>query len=503
MRNSDVSGFEVPDRDVIFGWIKDMYGLGPRRPGTEADHRCEDYLAGRLEEMGFSDVKKDPIPIRVWEAREFKLEVAARGAGFEQVESHFIPYTTFTPESGVEAEMVYVSPKQPQGRALKNVRGKIVVTDIEYPQLDTKMLEKLSFFVHDPTGDVREVSHKAVWVRLNWWIYEQAAAQGAAGFIGILKDHYRDGQRQYAPYGFKEDDILDKSLPGFWVDRFRGEQLREQAKRGGSRARLLLRGRLEQGVTHNVSGIIPGETDETYLVGCHHDAPFDSAVEDASGCSIALATAHHFSKTRELRRTLMVNFSAGHFYGSIGTRALIKRNRGGLLDRMALEFHVEHIARQAIEGPDGDLVVLDSPEPMGGFVTLNRYIRRAIEKAVVEQGMAPTVLLPPEGPLGAFPPTDGGDYHLEGVPLINFIGCPIYLLNAEDTLDKVATEYLQPTARAVVSVLRDIDGVPLQRLRRNHYPVRTAAMKLLFHVMQPVARAKGMAENTLPPELDV
>ncbi|MCC7111979.1 MAG: hypothetical protein IT382_21975 [Deltaproteobacteria bacterium] len=43
-------------------------------------------------------------------------------------------------------------------------------------------------------------------------------------------------------------------------------------------------------------------------------------------------------------------------------------------------------------------------------------------------------LLRPEGPLGPYPPTDGGDWCEAGVPLVNFISNPVYLVNSEDDL---------------------------------------------------------------------
>ena len=40
-------------------------------------------------------------------------------------------------------------------------------------------------------------------------LYHEAAKRGAAGFIGILVDHYAGGRKYFAPYGFKEKDIIE------------------------------------------------------------------------------------------------------------------------------------------------------------------------------------------------------------------------------------------------------------------------------------------------------
>lgn len=479
-------GPEAPDE--MFGWIEDMYALGPRRPGTEPAHRCEDYLADTLKKIGFKNVRKDPISIRVWQADRYKLTA---GASDSDVPAHYIPYTAFTPPEGVEGKLLYVKPRDAASRLLGSWKDRIVVADIRFPKLDASALKKFALAAHDPEKTLN-VSHCATWVRLRWTLYREASKRGAAGFIGILTDHYAGGHNYYAPYGFKEKDIHDKPIPGFWVDRVHGAEIRRLAKKGNARAKLLLTGEMNGGVTHNVIGELEGETDETFIIGCHHDSPFGSAVEDASGCAVGLAAAKHFARTRELKRTLIAAFTAGHFYGSIGTRTFIDRNLNGMLKKTALEFHVEHIAREAVERPGGKLEVLDRPEFSGAFVSFNRRIKRAVWKAFVEENLTRTLLLPVEGPFGNYPPTDGGDFHLAGVPIVNVISPPIYLLNAEDTPDKVAKDRLVPTARAVVRVLRELDGVPLSRLKRNDYPVRTALMKLLSRFVHLKAIAKGI-----------
>ncbi len=129
---------------------------------------------------------------------------------------------------------------------------------------------------------------------------------------------------------------------------------------------------------------------------------------------------------------------------------------------------------------------------MGAFVPFNRRIKRAVWTSIVEEGLERTILLPPHGPLGEFPPTDGGDFHLEGVPMVNFISPPIYLLNEEDTLDKVAVGRLAPTARTVIDVLRRIDGASLNSLRKIDYPIRATLMHGLKHVVKLRASIMGV-----------
>src|SRR5208283_42850 len=49
---------------------------------------------------------------------------------------------------------------------------------------------------------------------------------------------------------------------------------------------------------------------------------------------------------------------------------------------------------------------------------------------------------------GPSPTTDGGPFHLAGVPLVNFLTAPFYLFDAIDTLDKIHRPSLVPVTPA-------------------------------------------------------
>ncbi|MFA6448190.1 MAG: hypothetical protein WCX65_01870, partial [bacterium] len=253
------SAFVMPAENEMFSWIEDMYALGPRRAGTRADHLCEDYLANHLKAAGFDRVYKTPIPIRVWQPDKFMLEAqSASGGGFSALPSHYIPYTAFTPGEGAEGEPLFVRQHDIGRIPPSKWKNRIVVADIEFPEINAGSLEGLSFFTNDPDKNIKKTLHPAPWIRFHWEIYLEAAKHGAAGFIGVLKDHYAGGQNYYAPYGFMEKDIHDKPIPGFWVDRKTGESLRRIAKNGIRRVKMTLTGDIAPGVTHNVTGVLKG-----------------------------------------------------------------------------------------------------------------------------------------------------------------------------------------------------------------------------------------------------
>jgi hypothetical protein len=466
----------------MFQWVKDMANLGPRRAGSEPGHRCENYLLEKLIEFGLKNVHKEQINVEYWEAQKSSVEIFD-GTEFKMLPSQWIPYAAFTEENGIEAELVYADPsKFIQGG---NWKGKIVVTDICFPKLDVTLLRKFSLGVFDPDNDINEINHPATWVRINWHFYRQAFQKGAVGFIGILKDQPGGSYRMYAPYGFKEKNILDKPLPGFWVSRNDGPFLRESAKKG-MKARLKLTGIRHSELTHNLAGEIPGKNDEIVIIHCHHDSPFMSPVEDASGCSVILALARYFAEKQDVARTILVLFTAGHFYGSIGTRTFINQHKEDIVPRVVLEISVEHIAKEAIENQDGDLVESGRPEGTGIFVPFNSDMVSTVLRSVGNHHLNRVFLLPPEGPLGDYPPTDGGDWYEAGVPIINIISNPVYLLNAEDDFQWVMKERLPKVASVLVDIIREVDGMDKERIGK----VEFKGFKLKMKLIKRLSRAK-------------
>ncbi len=213
------------DADEMMGWIGEIVSRGPRRPGSAAGLAVEADLAARLEGFGFESVRREPIPITAWEATGASLEVlGASGEVERRSEVYPIPYATFTPEEGVEGPVIFVRSAGDAPRAMW--RGAIVVAEVGFPTLDAKLMLRIAMGKHDPDGTLPLVDHPATWVRLGWHLYREAAARGAAGFVGILKDQPGGTCRMFAPYGFREADILDKPIPGAWVGRDQGAWLR-------------------------------------------------------------------------------------------------------------------------------------------------------------------------------------------------------------------------------------------------------------------------------------
>jgi hypothetical protein len=479
------------DSTLMMEWIKEMSGFGPRRAGSPAGHKNEDFLMEQLMNFGLEAVHKESIPILYRETNKALLELDD-GEGFKPLMAQWIPFSAYTPEQGIEGKLVYADPrKNLQGGDWK---GKIVLTDISFPLLDVKLIAKFSLGQYDPDGTMLDINHPATWVRINWHFYKKAFEKGAIGFIGILKDQPGGSYRMYAPYGFREKDILDKPLPGFWVSRNDGPRLRELAKKGMTRVRMIHTGEHLSETTNNILGEIAGQNDEIVILHCHHDSPFKSPVEDASGCAVVLALARHFAKERDNKRKILILFTAGHFYGSLGTRTFIQRHLKDIVPKVALEITIEHIAKEAIENSEGELVFSGKPEGTGIFVPFNKGVINAVLESIKKNYVDRSFLLPPEGPLGDYPPTDGGDWYEVGVPLINIISNPVYLLNEEDDLEGVMQERLPKVAGAVSDIIRKTDNMSKKAIGLVELP----GFKLKMKIIKQLVKMKTTRLGTRP-----
>jgi hypothetical protein len=479
------------DSTLMMEWIKEMSGFGPRRAGSPAGHKNEDFLMEQLMNFGLEAVHKESIPILYRETNKALLELDD-GEGFKPLMAQWIPFSAYTPEQGIEGKLVYADPrKNLQGGDWK---GKIVLTDISFPLLDVKLIAKFSLGQYDPDGTMLDINHPATWVRINWHFYKKAFEKGAIGFIGILKDQPGGSYRMYAPYGFREKDILDKPLPGFWVSRNDGPRLRELAKKGMTRVRMIHTGEHLSETTNNILGEIAGQNDEIVILHCHHDSPFKSPVEDASGCAVVLALARHFAKERDNKRKILILFTAGHFYGSLGTRTFIQRHLKDIVPKVALEITIEHIAKEAIENSEGELVFSGKPEGTGIFVPFNKGVINAVLESIKKNSVDRSFLLSPEGPLGDYPPTDGGDWYEVGVPLINIISNPVYLLNEEDDLEGVMQERLPKVAGAVSDIIRKTDNMSKKAIGLVELP----GFKLKMKIIKQLVKMKTTRLGTRP-----
>lgn len=453
---------ETPSSDLIYSWLEELCSSPHRRPGTPEGHKAEKWVAKKLKELGVKDVKLDPVPITVWTAPRWSLTV-----GGEKIPSFFVVNTGFTKKEGITAPLVYVGEGSPKDFEGVDVAGKIVVADVPFPYLPSGLLLKYfhsAYAVSDPTGSVGLRSGQYLnFVRENFTgnnteqtapdndVYWQSYKRGAAAICLILRDQPSGSNTHYGPY-----DGVMKPLPALWIGKYEGERLRELAV-GGAEGTFVLQGTAEPGVMHNVWGVLPGVSDEVILVTSHHDSPFVGASEDGAGTVQVLAQAWTWARVpRELRpRTMVFVVDAGHFYGSHGGHAFAREHKD-IMDRTKILITLEHLgAKEVKEGPDGrSYVETGNPALTVMFTSHDPVVLGVVIKALKATRPKSTFPIPSDF-FGESPTSDASGYVMEaGVPVISWIGCPYYLLDAGDTLDKIDRNDLGPIAGTVADMVK-------------------------------------------------
>jgi hypothetical protein len=436
----------VPSTDEMVGWVETICAQGIRRPGSAADVWCEGFIADRFRELGLQDVRFEPVVLPKWEPHSWSLVVASPDTTLE-LECFPLPHTAPAPD-GVEAPL-----------EVDDVSGSIALVTVtlnSWPQSFVR--DRLALRAVDPTNEFDTISQTLPFGPQLQAVMEPSIDAGAVGFIGIF-DAPWESCEYYVPY-----DGEFRPIPGVWISRSDGERVKALLAKGDVTARIVVDSSCEDITTHNVVGTLAGVSDEWLIVGSHHDGPWVSAVEDASGVALVLAQAKYWAQLPQGERphNMLFVLQSGHMVHGAGCRGFID-DHADQLDSVVLEVHLEHTARES-HGEDGKLVAGEAPETSWWFTSRNETLIDAVESALVAEGVQRAFIMPPDV-FGPFPTTDGGFYHAAGVPLVNFLAAPMYLFDAQDTPDKLHEASMVPVTRAAIRIIASTSGVSAAQMR--------------------------------------
>lgn len=448
----------IPRTDEIFGWIETVFARGVRRPGHPADRWAERWIRGRLEAFGLEDVRLEPVDLPMWEDTRTSLEVwpAGRPGRADRIPGFALPHCA--PTRGLEADLLAFEPGM-------DARGKLAAEPFELIRMpQVLMRERAATRVVDPEGALEDLTQVLPFSPRFQQVMEPAIQAGAAGFVGLLTGMPWETADYYVPY-----DGEARPIPGVWVSAANGRRILDMLEAGPVRGRLTVDARRETATCHNVVGTLPGASDEWVMIGSHHDGPWSSAVEDGSGIALVLAQARYWSQVPRERRPhgMMFVLQAGHMAGGAGCRAFIEAHRD-LLPEIVAEIHLEHAAREC-RCENGALVPTDAPEVRWWFTSLNADLEDLVEDALTAEDLRRSLILPPEV-FGPRPTTDGGFYHEEKVPIVQYLTAPMYLFDSQDTLDKIHRPSLGAVTRATVRIVEGLAGHTAAGLRGGMRP---------------------------------
>jgi Peptidase family M28 len=432
----------LPTTELMLGWIRDIVARGIRRPGYPADDATETWAADRFRDLGL-DVRLDPIDVLRWEPRGCSLTVWPAGDPDARRSFPCFPVAYSTPTTGLRASL---------GRLTTgaDVAGKIAVVDNTFLTLPQSVVRLFGTDAYDPENEFATDVQTLPFSTRFQDVMEPAIDAGAVGFVGVIDGLPWDTDQYYVPY-----DAKQRPIPGVWLSPSRGTELKALLAAGPVEGEIVLDADVRPATSHNVIGTLPGASPEWVIIGSHHDGPWASAVEDASGTALVLGQALYWSQVPAAERphNLLFLLNGGHMSGGAGLIAFVTRNRDWL-DQVVLEVHLEHVARRA-RAEAGTLVPTDRPEVRWWFTTRVPALQAAVKEALVQEHLDRSIIMAPDGfpPGSTAPPTDGAFFHPAGVPIVNMLAAPMYLFDAADTVEMIHEPSLVPASRAAARIV--------------------------------------------------
>ena len=398
--------------------------VGPRPAGTPQEARARDWAVKKLKALGFSNVRAEAYTMPVWVRGREEARVIAP---FPQpLVLAALGNSGSTPDAGIEGDIAYfptIADLESAPEAM--VRGKIAFVD--HNMRATQDGSSYGYF-----GAARRLGPSV------------ASKKGAIAILvrSIGTDHHR-----IAHTGVQMWAEGATPIPAAAVSVPDAEQIARIVKRGKPvRVHLILSSQmLADQPSGNVIAEIPGRDPKAGLVvaACHLDSwdQGTGAIDDASGCAIAAASALQVRKGGQPRRTIRVLLAGAEEVGGDGARAYFKAHG---MERHALamesDFGADRIWR------------IDFKLPAG---------HEALEERVAE-AVAPLGI-------GASKQEAGGGADIAplvkaGVPVIDLQqdGTRYFNLHhtPDDTLDKVDPEQLRQNVAAWAVVLNEVANAP-------------------------------------------
>jgi hypothetical protein len=469
----------LPSESEIFGYVKQVYDLGIRRPGWKAAAQAKDLVAENLNDFGFEEVHIDAYPFDLWRENTWSLTIDPEGEAW-QPETYFVPYSGPTPPEGIEAQIIDLGEGEEADFAAADVSGKILLVDLPPTNISWAQMKLFAYMAYDPDKTVPDWEHPYPigWLEDVRRIHELAEEDGAVGIIGVLQGYPEMGEfGYYAPY----DGTL-RPVPGLYVLDEDGDHLRQMVESGQVTARLILDANIskDNGTAWTVYGVLPGRDDQIIMVHTHYDAPWRSGIEDSSGVGMVSGLARYFASLSAEQRAhkMIFIFTGAHMIGAPGNHVFMEEHAEDIMGNLLVDICIEHIADD-YNPPDPPSGMV---EPRGNFLTENPLLVSHFAGVVRDYNAYRTLLFPTGTPLSV--PTDAGMFALSGYPVSSLISGPVWLFDDDDTLERVAKDQLAPLSAMYADYIFRIGRIPAPLLR---FELNTWTIILTGLLLTPLA----------------
>ena len=469
-----VEGVATPSEDEIYGHIKDVYGFGPRRPGSASYQDAASHLTDWLK-LSAPPVTVESTTFDYWEEKTWRLVVEPDGDKLTEVECYFWPYSGQTPTEGITAQLVYLGHGTDADFQTTDVKGKVALISLSPVNIGWDELKLFSYMAYDPDNLAAGNSHPYPigWILHSFHVYPRLEQADAIGAVYILEGYPNMGPlTYYAPY-----DGQIRSVPSLYIREEDGAMLKKRLQEGPLDINLVLDATVSKdgGEAVNIYTVLPGKSDRNLIISSHFDSAWPGGVEDSSGVGMVLALARYYAQIppEERQRTMVFLLTGSHFVGEPSNDDFIERHKRGILSDNLFSLSIEHIADN---WPYSNHV-----EARGVFFKENPVAISLYAGLLQRYGLYSTLLLPTATPLGV--PTDAGPLSNKGFPVVSYISGPVYLFDAADTLERVPRDQLVPLANLYIDFIENLNRYPDFMLRFN---INALARLLTAFVFSPL-----------------
>ena len=238
--------------------LVDYPELGWRSAGSDAEHRTADYLQKEMEKIGLQNVDKIGTPCDKFQFNDSKLTIADTDIDLRPASYQ----CNGTGTEGLQAEMVDVGTGLEADYEGKDVKGKIVLADV----------------------DQKDVSWIDGYIRM-------AKEKGAAALVTYATNGYGQDSKDTINV---QDICCSDEIPTCAISVNQAKQVKKALKEGHNKADLMLDAVLEDdgGTTYNVVGMIPGENhDQRIIVSGHYDKYWYGFQDDCAAIALVFTVA--------------------------------------------------------------------------------------------------------------------------------------------------------------------------------------------------------------------
>jgi len=467
----------MPSTDTIFGWIEDLWKFGAessygwRMPGTPADHQAVEYILERLRSFGLENCEKEIVAVPACFPEIWRLAIDTDDAEPKEIPCSYVHYAASTPQEGITAELVYVNQgSEKDFKATQKsvgVAGKIVLVDVPSSNWRCDDWFRDALFVYDPDTSLPGSAFIENWPRDFGEAIRTASRYGAIGFIGVLIDTPTENSLFY--HGPRHDAVR---MPCLNVSPASGEYLRNLIKQHPTRATMVVTNTGQQrwdrgtfhgiwGATYDVSGFLPGKSDEVIIIMSHHDG---GAVNEASGAASVMALAKYFAQfPKGSRNRTLLFFLIGSHFGQRPPTLDQSRILDALKEHVACVINIEMIGKEykLINGEYRDMGRI-SPVNFG-LTQPNPQVVSIISEALKKHDLRRSVVT------GRYI----GEAHMMGArigfPTIERLALNATQFNLYDTPETVAKDALRPTACAFVDIIKKLDTMSREHIGKNPF----------------------------------